>query len=131
MKAGRKKIESHAAVRQAIKRARAAGEDETVVFHLRAEGASASPTSAETEQLAKGVINKAAADCGHEPKRQTVFQNLGAMAIQGNAKLLLKILDQPEVYAASTNRPQGGPIEPIRPVRKSAAKAKGWVDVSE
>lgn len=131
MRAATERSKSHATVRDALRRARAAGEDETVVFHLRAQGASTPPTPAETEQLAEQVIKKAAAHCGHEPKRKTVFQNLGSMAIQGDAELLLKILEQPEVYAASTNRPQGGPIEPIRPVRKSAAKAKGWVDVSE
>ncbi len=123
--------ESHSAVRESLKRARAAGEEETVVFHLRAQGAEAPPTPEETEQMAESVIKKAAVHCGHEPKRKTVFQNLGSVAVQGNAELLLKILDQPEVYAASTNRPEGGPVEPIRPVRKSAAKAKGWVDVSE
>lgn len=131
MRAAVEQSKSHAAVRDALNRARAAGEDEIVVFHLRARRASTLPTPAQTEQLAEQIIKKAAARCGHGPKRKTVFQNLGSMAIQGDAELLLKILEQPEIYAASTNRPQGGAIETIRPVRKSAAKAKGWVDVAE
>jgi hypothetical protein len=130
MKARTGPSESHAAVRDALERARATGENETVVFHLRGADISKPPTPAETEHMAEGLIKKAVSHCGHEPQQKTVFQNLGSMAVQGDADLLLKILEQPEVHAASLNRPEGGQIELIRPVRKSAAKNKGWVDVS-
>ena len=121
----------HAVVADALQRARAAGQDETVVFHLRRNKTSNPPTPAETDELAEGLIKKAVSQCGHEPKCKTVFRNLGAMAVQGDPALLLKILEQPEVHEASMNQPQGGPIEPIRPVRKSAATRKGWVDVPD
>jgi hypothetical protein len=117
------------AVREALKRARAAGEDETVVFHLRTNGANGIPSPSETEHLAEGVIKRATTHSGREPKKKTVFQNLGSMAVQGDAELLLKILDQPEVYSASTDGAARAPIELIRPVRKAEAKSTGWVDV--
>lgn len=114
-----------------MKRALAAGADETVVFHLRSPKAAQPPTAEETECMAGAVIEKAVKGCGYQPKRKTVFQNLGSMAVQAGGDLLLKILEQPEVHAASLNRPQGGEIELIRPVRKGTAKSKGWVTVAD
>ena len=120
-----------ASLRAALERAGKAGEDETVVFHLRSGGGSEVPAPPQMQALASEVINRAASDCGHEPKARTVFDNLGAVAVKGNPALLLKILEQPEVHSASMNQPQGGAVEPIRPVRKSAPKPEGWVDVSK
>jgi hypothetical protein len=131
MGTGTEQSQSNAAVREALKRACVADGDETVVFHLRAKGSEAPPTPVETGQMAESIIKKAAGLSGHTPKHKTVFRNLGAMAVQGNPEMLLKILDQPEVFAASMNRPQAGSIELIHPVRKTTAKGKGWVDVSE
>ena len=121
----------HFEVREALKRARAAGADETVVFHFRKKGTAQPPTADEAEQLAEGMIEKAVRRCGYQPKRKTVFQNLGSMVVQAGPDLLLDILKQPEVHAASLNRPQGGEIELIRPVRKAAVKGKGWVTVAD
>ncbi len=131
MRRGTKRPPPHSEVREALKHARAAGADETVVFHFRKKGAAQPPTAAEAERLAKGLIDRAVKRCGCQPKRQTVFQNLGSMVVQAAPDFLLNILRQPEVYAASLNLPRGGPIDLIRPVRKAAARSKGWVTVAD
>jgi hypothetical protein len=124
--ATKKGSKDHTALREALKEASGSGQERTVVFHLRQESGSNIPSPAETEQLADTVVKRASAASGKEPKRKTVFENLGSMTVQGAPQLLLKILDQPEVAAASMNPPQGGALEPIRPVRKSPAKRSGW-----
>jgi hypothetical protein len=118
-------------VRRALERARATGKDETVVVHLRGEEKAKSPSPAETQQLAERLIDRASQLSGSEPKQKTIFENLGSMAIKGHPDLLTKILEQPEVHAASMNRPEGGEIELIRPVRKSQVKGEDWVETSE
>lgn len=130
MNAGTEEPGSHAAVRAALQRARTAGKEETVIYHLRATGGAA-PTSAETKKLAGEVLQRAAGASGLEPTRKTIFENLGSMAVQGDPDLLLRILGEPEIHAASMNSPEDGGIELIRPVRKSPAKADGWVDAAE
>jgi len=121
----------HAAVQEALKRARQEGSDESVIYHLRHGQGSAPPTADETRSLAEQVLQRATNECQRAPKQKTIFQNLGAMAVQGDPELLLKILEQPEVQDASLNHSQRGPVEPIRPVRKGPATSKGWVETSE
>src|SRR5262249_39846783 len=116
--------------REALKEACGTGQERTVVFHVRQGSGSTVPSPAETEQLADTLVKKASAASGQEPKRKTVFANLASMTVQGAPELLLKILDQPEVTSASMNPPQGGELEPIRPVRKSPAKRSGWAKTS-
>ena len=121
----------HAAVRAALERARAAGQDETVVFHLSAQTVDPLPTAAQFERLAEGLIRKVAHQCGRTPKHKTLFGNLGSMAVRGDVDFLLRLLDQPEVREATFDSPKSGLAEPIRPVRKSAPTARGWVELPD
>jgi hypothetical protein len=116
-------------VRQVLERARAEGEDQTVVFDLRPKGdPSITPTPIQTGKLAEKVVAKAVSSTGRQPTSKTVFDQLGSVSVTGHPELLLKILDQPEVHSAMTRKPQ---LELIRPVRKSTAHSEGWANVTE
>ena len=110
-------------VRDVLKLARTAGGDMSVVFHLR-QTEKAHPGN--FEKLAGSVVEKAAHTAGHAPKKKVVYANLGAMLVQGHSDLLLKILEQPEVSEAFVNPPEGGTVEPVRPVRKAPSGRSGW-----
>src|SRR5881394_1654166 len=115
----------HAVVQEALKRARQTGSEQSVIYHLRHGQSSSPPTAEETKSLAEQVLQRATDECQRGPRQKTIFQNLGAMAVQGDPEFLLKVLEQPEVQSASLNHPQAGPVEPIRPVRKGPATSKG------
>ena len=119
---------AHPEVQSALMRAQEAGTDQAVVYHIRKQGVAHPPSAEEAKNLAQGLIDQAVKRSGFHPKRSTVFQNLGSMVVEGPPKLLLDILEQPEVSAATLNQPQGAPMELIRPVKKSAPGKKGWAD---
>jgi hypothetical protein len=117
------------AIRQMLEQARAAGEDEKVTFRLKGQAGAAAPSPEDTVQMAHALLERAAARHGHRQKRMTIFENLGSFVVQGDAALLLHLLDQPEVASAKVNRHTSAEL--IRPVRKGPATPKGWTDDSD
>lgn len=120
------KPELHAEVRDALTRARAVGRTETVIIYLHSSGSGSTLTAADTEKIARSLLDRVAAECGRAPEQKTVFENLGAMAVQADPDFLSKLVEQPEVRQVFLNEPQSAPVEPIRPVRKSPPGKKGW-----
>jgi hypothetical protein len=116
-------------VRDVLEQASAASKNETVVFRFKGHAGAAAPSPAETLKMAHALVERAAARHGQQPTKVNIFENLGSFLVQGNAAMLLDLLDQPEVAAATINRRTS--VEPIRPVKKAAATLKGCVDVSE
>lgn len=115
--------------RQVLQEARAASQDETVVFRLKGRSGGAAPPPEETVRLAHDLIERASANHGHRPKKMNIFENLGSFVVQGDAALLLHLIDQPEVAAATLNRRSNE--KPSLPIRKGPATSKGWTDVSD
>ena len=116
-------------MRRALTQARAKGQQSAVVYHLKTEGGTAALSPADTKRLARRAVNRAAARSGKTPKRMNVFENLGSFVVQADPGLLLHLLDEPEIEKATLNRPPGGGMELIRPVRKRPVKSTGWVEV--
>ena len=117
------------AIRELLEHARAAGKDEKVTFRLKGQAGATAPSPEHTVQMAHALLERAAARDSHRPKRMTIFENLGSFVVEGDASLLLHLLDQPEVASAKVNRHMSA--EMIRPVRKGPAMPKGWTDDSD
>jgi hypothetical protein len=115
-------------IRQILQKAGDVSKDETVVFRLKGEDGAATPGPADTTRIAHSLMERVRAIHGREPKKLNIFENLGSFVVQGDPALLLHLLDQPEVAAATLNRrPE---VEQLRPVRKGPATSKGWVEIS-
>jgi hypothetical protein len=115
-------------IRQVLQKAGEASKDETVVFRLKGEAGAATPSAADTTRIAHSLMERIKAKHGREPKKLNIFENLGSFVVQADPAMLLHLLDQPEVAAATLNRRPD--VEPLRPVRKGPATSKGWVEIS-
>ena len=115
-------------LRQALGAARDAGQEAAVVFRLKADDATLAPDPETTERVARALVARVAERLGREPALVNVFRNLGSLVVRADPEFLILLLDQPEVAAATLNRPSRPVAEPIRPVRKRADNPAGWED---
>jgi hypothetical protein len=73
------------------------------VVTLRSKDPSKPLDPAETEKSVKNLVDKAAQQTNAQPNDVVVFGNLQSFAIDADAKLISKILDEDRVDSASLN----------------------------
>src|SRR5712692_10110712 len=59
---------------------------------------------ADTERLARELIDRVAAAASEQPQRWNVFRNMGSFVIAAPAGFVRELLKQPEIHSAVANR---------------------------
>jgi hypothetical protein len=73
------------------------------VFVLRSPGRPA-PDPAETETLARELVERVRQSTGRHPQDVNVFRNLGRFVVSADAAFVRELIAQPEIAAALANR---------------------------
>lgn len=123
--------QSNPRLRQALRKAGAAGHDASAVFRLKGKGPSATLSPANTERLAQDLVHRAATHCGHHPTRLNILRNLASFVVQADAEFLAHLARQPEVAAVIPNRPAQAGRKPPRPIKKAPANPRGRINREE
>ncbi len=85
---------------------RAAAADTTVeaVFVLRPPRGRPAPNPAQTDALARELVDRVRDSTGRSPHDVHVFRNLGRFVVAADPSFIRELLAQPEVDAALANR---------------------------
>jgi glyoxylase-like metal-dependent hydrolase (beta-lactamase superfamily II) len=91
-------------LRQQLAQAAADGIPVEAVFVLRSPPGRPAPDPAQTDALARELVDRVRRSTGHSPQDVNVFRNLGRFVVSADATFVRELLAQPEIDAAIANR---------------------------